>query len=135
MSKANHKNVAVWSTRSMLVSDQLVNHASLYCHHVSLDRERSRDPVSPGESERVTVAVSLARFRTQPSDSGEALRYKRRGGLSNSVNYREAASIPPMSTMPRYYRSSAPLRTLLGLALVAINRIYDLIGHVRATLQ
>ena len=45
------------------------------------------------ERSRITVAVSLAPSRAQPSDSEKALRYKQRGGLSSLVNYHEAGSI------------------------------------------
>ena len=68
------------------------------------------------EQSRVTVAVSLTRSRAQPSDSGKALRYKRRGGLSSSVNYHEAGSIH-LHCPQRHHRSSATMIVVAGASV------------------
>ena len=122
VSKANHKNVAVWSTRSMLVSGRLVNHASLHCHHVSLNREWSRDPRVSSESRchgpfcSLVLELSLLTVGKRLDTSEE----------EDSLIRWTTVKLPLSLRCPQCHdRSSAPLRTLLGLALVAMNRIYD----------
>ena len=114
VSNANHKNVAVWSTRSTLVSGRLVQQSRQrqYSYCVTMPHCTFIIMASTLERSRVTVAVSLARSRAQPSESGKALRYKQRIRLSSSVNYHEAGSI--YLHCPRHDRSPATMIVVAG---------------------